>query len=417
MTPFGDFQEAVKERMIRYAKVNTESADYTGTWPTTPGQFDLARMLADELRAAGVPEVEYDEAACIVYARIPSNRGCADAPAIGLIAHMDTAPDVTGANVRPWVLHNYGGGDIVLNASSPEPPILMSAADYPNLQNYIGNDLIFTDGKTLLGGDDKAAIASLVTMAEYFVNHPETPHDTVCLAFTPDEEVGGLAHDLDLARFGAPRAYTVDGDHLGWYGDQTFNASEARLTVRGLSVHPGTAKGIMINAADIAGEFLAMLPPKEKPQYTDGLEGYYYVTSVKADCEAAEVELIIRDFDAETFAAREDYLRSCAEQLAARYGRDRVTLAITPQYRNMYEILKDEPEMIEAVVAAIRESGVEPKSEAFRGGTDGAALSFRGLPCPNLSSGYENAHGRFEYVPVQSMEKNVEILIRLCGGR
>ena len=429
MTPFGDFTEQVKERMIRYAKVDTQSAEDSGVRPTTPGQFDLARMLAAELSEIGVPEVFFDEKACVVYAKLPANKksggaaaesaggAAADAaPALGLIAHMDTSPEVSGKDVKPWVLENFGGGDIVLNASAPAPPVLMAVSDYQRLAEHVGEDLILTDGTTLLGGDDKAAIAELVTAAEYFVKHPETEHRALSLAFTPDEEVGGLAQDLDFARFGAEKAYTVDGDHLGWYGDQTFNASAARLTVRGRSVHPGTAKGIMINASDVAGEFLAMLPPKEKPQYTEGLEGFYYVTSVRSDCESAEVDLIIRDFDADAFAAREEFLRGCAKRLAEQYGADRIELAITPQYRNMYEILKDEPELIEELIRAIRACGVEPKRDIFRGGTDGAALSFRGLPCPNLSAGYENAHSRFEYVSVQAMEKTVEIIIRLCGG-
>ena len=398
---------------MRYARVDTQSLPFRGSWPTTEKQADLARMLKEELIAVGVPDVFLDEKACVVYGRIPSNLPDGKGSAVGFIAHMDTAPDASGTDVKPWLLAQYGGGDIVLNE---ERNIVMRASEYLNLKRYIGQDLILTDGTTLLGGDDKAAIAAVMTMAEHLCAHPGIPHADICIAFTPDEEVGGLARDLDLVRFGAEAAFTIDGDHLGWYEDETFYASQAVFEFTGRSVHTGTAKGIMINAADLAAELMARLPAHEMPQYTEGTEGFFHVVSCNADCEHARVTMIIRDFDRQRFLQREAFLRNCAEELQNAYGRDRTQLRIEHQYSNMKEILQTVPWLTEMLKNAIRESGIEPVCEPFRGGTDGAALSFRGLPCPNLSAGYENAHGRFEYVPVQSMEKNVEILLRIVAA-
>ncbi len=400
-----------EERLIRYAKIDTQSARFAGKWPTTDKQFDLARELFREMTELGLSDVYLDEEHCVVCGRVPGNVLEAEDDPLGLIAHMDTAPDAPGG-AKPWVLRGYDGGDIVLNE---EKGIVMRAADYPNLRQYIGQDLVLTDGTTLLGGDDKASIAAMMTLAEYLLAHPEVKHRPVAMAFTPDEEVGGLAKDLDLARFGAPTAYTLDGDHLGWYEDETFNASEAVVTFAGVSVHTGTAKGIMKNACDMAAAFMGMLPANEKPQTTEGREGFYHVVSCEASCEKAVVHLIIRDHDAGKFAAREAFVRACADTFNETYGPGTASCAIHEQYRNMREVIDTVPELVTRLVEAIRAAGIEPVCEPFRGGTDGAALSFRGLPCPNLSAGYENAHGRFEYVPVRSMEKNVEILLNLAG--
>lgn len=403
-----EFLQQTEERLLRYAAVTTQSKQFDGVWPTTDCQRDLAKLLYDELHALGV-RAGYDEARCLVYGWLPAAHVAVDRP-IALIAHLDTAPDVKGSDVKPWVLRRYPGGDIVLNEAEG---IVMRAADYPNLEQYLGQDLVLTDGTTLLGGDDKAAVAALMTLAEYYMDHPEQPHRSICLAFTPDEEVGGLARDLELEKLGAKFAYTIDGDHLGWYQDQTFNAAEAFVSITGRSVHPATAKGIMINAADLAADFLTSLPRLEKPQYTSGTEGFYYVTDLKADCERAEIRLIIRDFDRMKFQVRQDMLRLYAKMLNERLGEERVRVEIAQQYRNMGDVLEQYPFLTADLEKAIRAAGLEPRSEPFRGGTDGAALSFRGLPCPNLSAGYENAHGRFEFVPVPSMAKNVEILIHL----
>ena len=405
-----DCCSAVRDRLIRYAKINTRSERKSGPGPTSEGQWDLARHLARELEEIGASSVWLDETSCVLYARIPASLDRPTEP-VGFITHMDTAPDVSGENVRPWVLENYDGGDIVLNR---ERDIVMRVAEHPVLKPYIGQDLILTDGTTLLGGDDKAGIAAVMTLAEYLLTHPEIPHGEICLAFTPDEEVGGLARDLDPARFGARFAYTLDGDHTGWYQDQTFNASEAVLELNGFSVHTGTAKDLMVNASDLAGEFLAMLPPLERPRYTEGTEGFFHVVSVNSSCEYARVEMIVRDFDEQAFANREQFLQKCADRLNEEWGPGTARLTLTSQYRNMGQILSRFPFLTELLCQAICSCGLPPVCEPFRGGTDGAALTFRGIPCPNLSAGYENAHGRFEFVPVQAMAKNVEILLSLC---
>ncbi len=403
------FYEQVRDRLIRYARVDTQSARVSDTVPTTKKQFDLAYMLRDELVGIGAADVWLDEEKCVVYGRVPAT--VEGGKAFGLVTHMDTAPDAPGAGCKPWVLEEYDGGDILLNE---EKGIVMSPREFPNLKNYVGQDLILTDGTTLLGGDDKAAIAAVMTMAEHLLKHPELPHGEIALAFTPDEEVGGLAKDLDLARFGAQVAYTLDGDYLGYYEDETFNASHATALFRGRSVHTGTAKGIMVNAGDLAAEFVSLLPPREKPQFTEGREGFFHLVSIRANVELAQVDLIVRDHDAGVFARREQLLRDLAAQMALKYGPERVSLTIAPTYRNMKEVIDRYPFLIDNLTKAISLAGLEPRSLPFRGGTDGSALSHRGLPCPNLSAGYENAHGRFEYVPIPSMEKNVEILLHLA---
>ena len=403
------FYEQVRDRLIRYARVDTQSARVSDTVPTTKKQFDLAYMLRDELVGIGAADVWLDEEKCVVYGRVPAT--VEGGTAFGLVTHMDTAPDAPGAGCKPWVLEEYDGGDILLNE---EKGIVMSPREFPNLKNYVGQDLILTDGTTLLGGDDKAAIAVVMTMAEHLLRHPELPHGPIALAFTPDEEVGGLAKDLDLARFGAQVAYTLDGDYLGYYEDETFNASHATALFRGRSVHTGTAKGIMVNAGDLAAEFVSLLPPGEKPQFTEGREGFFHLVSIQANVELAQVDLIVRDHDAGVFARREQLLRDLAAQMARKYGPERVSLTIAPTYRNMKEVIDRYPFLIDNLTKAISLAGLTPRSLPFRGGTDGSALSHRGLPCPNLSAGYENAHGRFEYVPIPSMEKNVEILLHLA---
>ncbi len=406
------FYQQVRDRLMRYAKVDTQSARVSDTVPTTKKQFDLAYMLRDELLTMGASDVWLDEDTCVLYASLPATAAAGRGMAFGLVTHMDTAPDAPGAGCKPWVLETYDGGDILLNE---EKGIVMSPRDFPNLFHYVGQDLILTDGTTLLGGDDKAAIAAVMTMAEHLLKHSELPHGPIALAFTPDEEVGGLARDLDLDRFGAKVAYTLDGDYLGYYEDETFNASHATILFQGRSVHTGTAKGILLNAADMAAEFMGQLPPGEKPQFTEGREGFFHIVSVRADVEHAQVDLIVRDHDAELFAEREQLLRDVAAKLGEKYGEERVSLTIVPTYRNMKEIIDRYPFLIDNLTRAIRLAGLTPQSIAFRGGTDGSALSHRGLPCPNLSAGYENAHGRFEYVPIPSMEKNVEILLHLAG--
>lgn len=403
----GIFYDQVKERLLRYSQIDTTSAADLSHTPTTAKQFDLAYLLKDELQSIGVPDVYLDEEKCVVYGRIPAS--CVNVRPVGFIAHMDTSPEADGA-CHPWVLENYDGGDIVLNS---EKNIVMSPESFPNLKNYIGQDLVLTDGTTLLGGDDKAAIAEIMTFAQYMISHPEIRHGQISIAFTPDEEVGGLARDLDFERFGSSEAYTIDGDHLGHYEDETFNGSEAVIEIQGRSVHTGTAKGIMKNAVEIGRAFINALPEDEKPEFTEKREGFFHIVSFQGTCEHAVIKLIVRDFDADSFQAKENFLIKTAENLNRKYKEDLVHISITEQYRNPKEKVDAFPFLIRNLIRAIRESGIEPVDEPFRGGTDGASLSWRGLPCPNLSAGYENAHGRFEYVPIQSMEHNVEILIRL----
>lgn len=403
-----EFYNEVRDRLIRYAKIDTKSVRNCKDVPTSKKQFDLARLLLRELEELKLSDIYLDNEKCVLYAEIPAN--VKTKKDLGIIAHMDTSPDAPGENCQPWVLNNYDGGDIVLNK---EKNIVMTTSRFPNLLKYIGQDLILTDGQTLLGGDDKAAISVMMSLAKYLVEHDEIKHGRIVFAFTPDEEVGGLARDLDLDRFNCEAAYTIDGDYVGYYIDQTFNASAAHIEIDGLSVHTGTAKGKMINASEIAAEFINLIPAFERPQYTDGVEGFYHITSINGSCEKATVDLIIRDFDINQFEQREDYIRKCVDYLKDKYDSKRIRLKINETYRSMKMETDKFPYMVESLIKAIRMAGLEPKSIPFRGGTDGSALSHRGLPCPNLSAGYENAHGLYEFVPIQSMEKNVEILLNL----
>ena len=404
-------KEQVSDRLIKYAKINTASDPKAQSFPTTQRQKDLAALIYNELKELGADEVHYDEEKCIVYARIKSNLPKEKSVnAIGLIAHLDTSPEAPSESVKPWILENYDGGNILLNA---EKNITMTPTDFPALKDYIGKDLILTDGTTLLGADDKAAITSIMTAAELVINSPHFLHGDICLAFTPDEEVGGLARDLDFERFGADVAYTVDCDHLGHYSKETFYASEVFIDIKGLGVHPGTAKGIMKNAVEITAEFISSLPEKQKPQFTQGREGFFYITSSEATCDSGKIELIIRDFDLNEFKAKEGLIAEISDSLNKKHGEGTVSFKINEQYKNMAEVIDNYPFLTEKLKKAIELAGVKAVEEPFRGGTDGAALSFRGLPCPNLSAGYENAHGKYEFACIQSMEKNVEILKNL----
>lgn len=403
--------EKVRERFLRYVQIDTTSEANTGKTPSTQCQFDLANELEQEMKKIRLENVWLDARNCVVYGTIPASKGFEDKKAIGLIAHMDTAPDVTGKNVHPSVCENYAGGDILLNK---EKQIYLSPEQYPNLKNYIGQDIVVTDGTTLLGGDDKAAIAAIMTLAEYLMEHPEREHATIQLAFTPDEEVGGLAKDLDLERFGAEVAYTMDGDYVGYYSYETFNATEAQLVIHGLNVHPGTAKGVMLNAVEIGTEFISMLPDLERPCHTEGREGYFHPHVFQGNVEEAKVYCLIRDHEEERFEERIAYIEKCVEQLQRRYGKERIELRFANGYKSMRKVVAPVMYMIDYLKEAIADAGVAPTCLAFRGGTDGSAISQRGLPCPNISAGYENGHSRFEFVPVQSMEKNVEILLNLC---
>ncbi len=405
-----EFYDQVKERLIRYAKVDTQSLAGTTATPTTEKQKDLGRMLRDELVEIGAENVYMDEENCVVYGTIPSNLPDGAGKSVGFVAHMDTTPDITGTNVKPWVLENYQGGDIVVN---PEKNIVMEESVYPKLKNYIGHDLIMTDGTTLLGGDDKSAVAVVMTMAEYFCKHPEVPHGPIQIGFTPDEEVGRLAENLDLERFGAEIAYTVDGEEVGHFSYETFNGTEAQITVNGLNVHPGFAKDIMKNAVEIGGQFMEMLPAFERPQFTEGREGYFHPFIFEGTVERTFIRCLIRDHDAEHFEQRKAYVQKCVDALNRQYGSGTVELNFVSTYYSMKKVVGQVPYMVDYANEAMEACGVEMINEAVRGGTDGSALSQRGLPCPNISAGYQYGHSRFEFASVQSMEKTAEILVEL----
>ncbi len=407
-----NIHDAVMNRLMKYAKINTQSSNHSESVPTTKGQIDLAKLLLDELQKIGIQDCSFDADACIVYAHLTeSNKSNNNVkcPTLGLIAHMDTAPDAPGDGCKPWELKNYDGKDIVLNN---DKHIVMEVNKFPELRSYIGQDLILTDGTTLLGADDKASIAVIMTYLEILISK-DIPHGAISIAFTPDEEVGGLAKNLDLKKFASPTAYTLDGDHLGWYMDETFNADAVHLEFNGFSVHTGTAKDKLKNALIFSAEFISMLPENQRPETTEGMEGFFFVQEASGNAEYAIVDMIIRDFDMENFDQRKKFLISCVESLNKKYGDGTVKISFKMQYRSMKEAVSKEEWMIECLRNAISNRGVLPHKEAFRGGTDGSALSNRGLPCPNLSAGYENAHGRFEYVPIQSMMKNVDILMEL----
>lgn len=399
------------ENFLQYVKIDTESCEGTGTTPSTDKQHDLAKLLTSELTEMGAAEITYDREHCYVYATIPATPGREGGPVLGFIAHMDTAPAVTGANVNPRIVEHYDGGDILLNEAEH---IVLSVADFPELSGYQGKDLIVTDGKTLLGADDKAGVAEIMAMAEHLLTHPEIPHGKIRLGFTPDEEIGEGADHFDVALFGADFAYTVDGGELGELEDETFNAAGAKLTVCGRNVHPGTAKGKMKNAILIAQEFQSLLPTFENPMYTEGREGFFHLDAISGNVEKTTADYIIRDHDKNLFEQKKNVFLRCADFLNGKYGDGTVTVELVDSYYNMREILKDHPHLIDNACEALREMGIEPKITPVRGGTDGSRLSFMGLPCPNLCTGGANYHSRFEYACVQSMEKVTELLIKLA---
>lgn len=403
------FYEKVLERFIRYVKIDTQSIAGAESVPSTQKQFHLAKILVEELREMGAQNIELADNCCI-YSVIPATVTYPKPYKIGFIAHMDTSPDAEGTDVKPWIFKNYDGGDVVLNK---DKNIVLDVAKFPKLKNYIGDDLVFTDGTTLLGGDDKASIAAIMTAAEYLCKHPEIPHGDICIGFTPDEEVGRGAAVYDIKKFGADLAYTLDGSGIGGIYDETFNGWEAQLNIKGVSVHPGNAKGAMKNAVEIAAEFIGMLPAEERPQFTEGREGYYHPFVLNATVENAFLRCLIRDHDRDRYYARKALIEKCVDDLNEKYGENTVNLEWVNQYFNMGDIISKVPFMITYAEEAMRRTGLEPYTVAMRGGTDGAWLSQSGLPCPNITAGYEYAHGHFESVSIQSMEKNVNIILEL----
>lgn len=395
----------VTDRFLRYVTIDTQSNPKTGAHPSTQKQFDLAKLLVEELHSLGVDNAFYDENA-YVYAYLPAT--AENMQSLGFIAHLDTEPVCSGANVKPRVV-TYQGGDIIL-----ENGAVISPTEFPYLENYKNQELIVTDGTTLLGADDKAGVAEIMTAVEYLINHPEIPHGKIGIAFTPDEEIGEGASLFDVAGFGCDYAYTIDGEEIGELGYETFNAAEAVVTLKGKNIHPGVAKNKMVNCAVIAGEFLATLPENETPATTENREGFYHVCDVKANVESGEISLIIRDHDKNNFEARKAFIQNVCAWLADRHGKDAVSVVVRDQYYNCYEKIKEHFHLIENARNAYKQAGVTPIESPVRGGTDGSTLSFMGLPCPNIFTGGHNAHSVREFIPIPSMEKAVQVIIRLA---
>lgn len=404
--------ERVIEKFLEYVKIDTQSSEESTSKPSTSKQHDLAKILERQLQEMGAQDIVYDKEYCYLYASIPATAGCEQAPVIGFIAHMDTSPAVTGTGVQPHIVEAYDGKDIILNQ---EKHIVMKVADFPELASYQGKRLIVTDGTTLLGADDKAGVAEIMAMAEYLLQHEEIRHGRIRIAFTPDEEVGAGADYFDVERFGADYAYTVDGGRLGELEYENFNAAGAKVTIHGRSVHPGEAKDKMRNAILMAQEFQAMLPISENPMYTSGYEGFYHLDQLHGTVEEAVAEYIIRDHDREKFERKKEYFTRIGEFLNQKYGAGTFDIEMKDSYYNMKEIIEQHMHLVDHAKEAMEELGISPVVVPIRGGTDGARLSFMGLPCPNLCTGGQNFHGRFEYACADEMEMIVKLLIRIAG--
>ncbi len=399
----------VVERFLNYVAVDTESVSEQEQIPSSEKQFDLARKLEQELREMGASDVRLD-GHCYVYAKIPSNVE-QKTRAVGFIAHMDTSPAISGANVKPRIVKEYDGKDIILNSNTN---VVLSVKNFPNLLKYKGQDLIVTDGTTLLGADDKAGVAEIMTMAEYLLSHPEVKHGDILIAFTPDEEVGNGATLFDVEGFGADVAYTVDGGELGELEYENFNGASLKVHVNGRGIHPGSAKGQMRNALLVAMEYHSLLPVFDNPMYTEGYEGFYHLDGMSGDVENADMEYIIRDHDREKFETKKELALKAAEFLNVKYGDATVEAVVTDSYYNMKEKIEPYMYLIDYAKEEMEALGITPIVSPIRGGTDGARLSYQGLPCPNLCTGGHNFHGKYEYICVQSMEKITELLINLA---
>lgn len=397
------------KRLINYAKVDTQSDEDSDTCPSTPGQLTLARMLVDELKTIGMDDVTMDENGYVM-ATLPANTE-KQVPTIGFLAHVDTATDFTGAGVNPKIVESYDGEDIILNKALH---VVLSPQDFPELKQYKGHTLITTDGTTLLGADNKAGIAEIMTAMTHLIEHPEIKHGKIRVAFTPDEEIGRGPHKFDVDAFDAKYAYTVDGGPLGELEYESFNAAAAKITINGKNVHPGTAKGKMINSAKIAMELNRRLPQEEAPEFTEGYEGFYHLISIHGDVEQTKLSYIIRDFDKEKFNARKATLQAIVDDLQKIHGKERLILEMKDQYYNMKEKIVPVKEIVDIAYQAMENLGIEPKVSPVRGGTDGSQLSYMGLPTPNIFTGGENYHGKFEYISVDNMVKATNVIIEIA---
>ena len=400
----------IVERFLKYVGFNTQSNEESGVTPSTPGQMVFARYLKEELESLNLTDVSLDDNGYL-FATLPSNTDKA-VPVVGFIAHMDTSPDMSGRDVKPRIVRAYDGGDIVLNEGQG---IVLSPSQFPELLDHKGEDLIVTDGTTLLGADDKAGIAEIVSAIVYLQQHPEIEHGTIRIGFNPDEEIGLGAHKFDVERFGCQWAYTMDGGEVGELEYENFNAASARLTFRGRNVHPGSAKDKMINSLRVANRFISMLPPLETPEHTEGYEGFYHLTGMEGTVEQTTVNYIVRDHDRARFENRKKTLEQLADKINAEYGDGTATLELHDQYYNMRQQIERVMHVVDIARQAISDAGITPQVRAIRGGTDGAQLSFKGLPCPNLFAGGLNFHGRYEFVPVQSMEKAMRVIVNIAS--
>ena len=397
------------ERFLKYVSFDTQSNEESGTTPSTPGQMVFAKYLKEELETLGLEEVSLDDNGYL-YATLPANVE-GNAPVVGFIAHMDTSPDMSGKDVKPRIVPAYDGGDITLCA---EEGIVLSPAQFPELLEHRGEDLIVTDGHTLLGADDKAGIAEIVSAIVYLQQHPEVKHGKIRIGFNPDEEIGLGAHKFDVEKFGCDWAYTMDGGEVGELEFENFNAASAKLVFKGRNVHPGYAKGKMINSLRVANRFMSLLPDSETPEHTEGYEGFYHLVGVNGEVEQTTVSYIIRDHDSARFEARKATMQRLADFINAEYGEGTVTLELKDQYCNMRRQIEPVMHVIDIAFQAMKEAGVEPCVRAIRGGTDGAQLSFKGLPCPNIFAGGLNFHGRYEFVPIPSMEKAMNVIVKIA---
>lgn len=397
----------ITQRFLNYTQFDTQSSEDSQTVPSTPKQLVFAEYLKKELEDEGLSDVEMDENGYI-YATLKANTK-KKIPTIGFISHYDTSPDCSGANIHPRIVKNYDGGDIVLSEG-----IVSSPTKFPELKAHVGEDLIVTDGHTLLGADDKAGIAEIVQAMCWLRDHDEVKHGDIRVAFNPDEEIGMGAHHFDVKKFGCEWAYTMDGGDIGDLEYENFNAASAKIHIKGVSVHPGYAKGKMVNANRLATEFATMLPASETPEETEGYEGFYHLLGIQSNIESATLSYIIRDHDRNRFEDRKDFIEDCVAKMNEKYGEGTVTADVKDQYYNMKEKIDPNMHVIDIVVKAMQECGVPPKVEPIRGGTDGAQLSFKGLPCPNIFAGGVNFHGPYEFVSVQVMEKAMQVVTKIC---
>tara|TARA_R110002073_G_scaffold72537_1_gene177207 strand:- start:188968 stop:190203 length:1236 start_codon:yes stop_codon:yes gene_type:complete len=399
----------ITNRFIKYVKIDTQSDPNNPEFPSTKKQWDLAKILVEDLKEIGMVDITLDDN-CYIMATLPSNVDYA-VPTIGFVSHIDTSPDYTATNVKPQIHTNYDGSDIVLNK---ELDIVLSPSYFEDLLLYKGQTLITTDGTTLLGADDKAGVTEIVTAMEYLIKHPEIKHGSIRIAFTPDEEVGKGAHLFDVEKFGAEWAYTMDGSQLGELEYENFNAAGAKVIINGKIVHPGYAKGKMINSMLIANEFIAALPKDEVPEQTEGYEGFYHLYAITGEVEKTELQYIIRDHDLNLFKKRKEDFQEVANRINKKLGKKQVLVEIKDQYFNMKEMIEPVKHIVDIAEEAMIELGIQPLIKAIRGGTDGSQLSFKGLPCPNIFAGGHNFHGRYEYVPVESMIKATEVIVKIA---